>query len=54
MNATNYVQDLPGGGVVTARVAPQPGSPRTLHTDGDGGLAALGAVCHRAGGVSRF
>ena len=27
MTAINYVRDLPGGGIVTARVAPQPGSP---------------------------
>ena len=32
----------------------QSGLAAALHTDGDGGLAALGADCRRVGGVSRF
>ena len=46
-------------GSLSGHTPPPPTGPAVrpafaLHTDGDGGLAALGADCRRVGGVSRF
>ena len=57
MTALNYVRDLPGCGVVTARVVPHPSSlvlPVASTPVVNGGLAALEAGCRRVVGVSRF